>query len=76
MLTSTLLSGSRWLQVVGLEGEGAVVSPRPVPWSVLMEQGWGVEGQKEEGEDEGTEGTSLMTSHPQHSPSELGAAAA
>lgn len=57
MLTSTLLRGSCWLQVVGLEREDAVFSPRSVLWSVLMEQGWGVEGQKEEGEGKGTEGT-------------------
>lgn len=49
-------AGQQWLQVVGLAREDTVVSPRSVLQSVLVEQGWGVEGQKEEGEQEGTEG--------------------
>lgn len=43
--------GQGWLQVVGLAREDTVVSPRPVLRSLLVDQGWGIEGKKE-----GTEG--------------------
>ena len=41
--------------------------------SVPGEQGWGTAGEKEEGEDEGPEGTFPMTSCPQHNASGPGA---
>lgn len=57
-------AGQRWLQVVGLAREDTVVSPRSVLRSVLAEQGWGAEGQEEEGEQEGTEGLLILHTAP------------